>query len=241
MRAFIKYFSQDQGDESTVNVKRTTLATAGFIVLAILSGVSLLAFYASFKAMSAASAVDDAWQSQLNRIVDIEANAVQAHKISSEVKAGQSALQQSYIDLRNRTSQLQRDVNQIANYRANRDAEQAAAKVKADEEQAEAQRQIEAAEKKGVENFDRLLLARLHSRWVRPESITVGSTVEVLVEFAPDGTIRNASVPKSSGSKDFDHSVVKAAAVLARIPEMATVSAPIYNKYLSQRLVKFEG
>lgn len=243
MRALLKNLAQVEGDESTVNVKRTTLVTVAVIVFVVLLALVLLAFYASFKAMSAASAVDDAWQTQRARILNIEAKSVQASTDAGQVMAGQAVLQQGLLDANKRISGLQQSVEQAMSYRSAKDAieaEKAAVQAKADAEKADAQKQVEAAEHKGVENFDRLVVARLHGRWVRPESAAPGASVEVLVQFLPDGTITNATVPKTSGSKELDDSVIKAAADLAKIPEMATVNRAIYMKYLQQRTLKFD-
>ncbi|WP_409286752.1 TonB family protein [Pseudomonas guariconensis] len=240
MQALTRYFTQEEGDASTVNVKRTTLMTFLSIVFVMLLAVSLLAFYASFKAMSAANAVDEAWQNQVKRILDTEANSVQARADAKEAIAMLGSVQQAMIDSRSKVQQLQKDVAQAIDYRRGKDQELADAKARALAAQADAQREQEAAEKKGVENFDRLLLNRLHSHWVRPESATTGTSVEVVVEFQPNGTITNATVPDSSGNKEVDQSVIKAAATLAKIPELATVDSRIFMKYLQQRRVRFE-
>lgn len=243
MLTILKNLSQQEGDESTINVKRTTVFTVGVIVLVVFAAMVLLAFYASFKALSAASAVDDAWQTQRERILNIEAKSVQASTDAEEVKLGQAAIQQGLLDANKRLTSLKQSVEQATSYRstmASIDAEKAAEHAKTDAIKAEAQKAVEASEQKGVENFDRLLLARLHSHWVRPDSAAAGATVDVVVQFAADGTITNALLPTSSGSQALDDSIVKAAADLAKIPEMSTVSRPIYMKYLQQRTVKFQ-
>lgn len=243
MRALLKNLAEVEGDESTVNVKRTTLVAVAVIVFVVLMAMVLLAFYASFKAMSAASAVDDAWQTQRERILNIEAKSVQASTDASVVKSGQAAIQQGLLDANKRISGLQQSVQQAMSYRSAKeeiDAEKAAVQAKVDAEKADTQKQVEAAEQKGVENFDRLVVARLHGRWIRPASAATGTSVEVEVHFLPDGTITNAVVPKTSGSQELDDSVVKAAADLAKIPEMATVNRAIYMKYLQQRTLKFD-
>lgn len=243
MRAFLKSLSQGtEADDSTVNVKRTTLITVGLIVVVVMASMCVLAFYASFKALSAASAVDDAWQTQRVRILDIEARSVQASTDSNDVKVNQSNIQKELVETNNRLSWLQHTVQQSVSYRSTKDAmeaDRAAVLAKADAAKADAQKLVVAAEQKGVENFDRLLLARLQERWVRPEGAAAGSTVDLVVHFAPDGTITNAMVPRPSGVKEVDDSVIKAAADLAKIPEMTTVNRGIYMKYLQQREVKF--
>lgn len=243
MRAFLKNLTQEEGDESTVNVKRTTLVTFVVIVFVVLLAMVLLAFFASFKAMSAASAVDDAWQTQRARILNIEAKSVQASTDASEAKAGHANLQLGLLDANKRITGLQQAVEQSTSYRSAKDsiaAEQAAVQAKAEAEKADAQRLIDEAEQRGVDNFDRLVLARLHSHWIRPESASAGTSLDLLVQFAADGTITNAVVPKTTGSKELDESVVKAAADLAKIPEMASVPRSIYIKYLQQRTLKFD-
>lgn len=243
MRALIKNLSQVEGDASTVNVKRTTLVAGALITIVVLMVLVVIAFYASFKAMSAANAVDDAWQSQRERILNIEAKSVQASSDAAEVKISQAAIQQKQLASEKSIASLQQSIEQSQSYRTAKaalDAEQEAALAKVEAAKADAQKQVEEAEKKGVENFDKMLVARLQSRWTRPESATPPASVEVLVQFAPDGTITNALVPTSSGSKDLDDSVIKAAADLAKIPEMATVNRAIYVKYLRQRTVKLE-
>lgn len=240
MRALLKNLTQEEGDQSTVNVKRTTLVTVAVIVFVVLLAMVLLAFYASFKAMSAANAVDSAWQTQQERILNIEAKSVQASADAGLVKASQGTIQQGLLDANKRIGVLQQSVEQSTSYRTAKEsmeAEQAAVLAKADAEKADAQRQ---AEQKGVDNFDRLVVSRLHAVWVRPASAVPGSTVEIQVQFAPNGTITNALVQKSGGAKDLDDSVVKAAADLAKIPEMATVNREIYLKYLQQRTLKFD-
>ncbi|NMY12068.1 membrane protein [Pseudomonas veronii 1YdBTEX2] len=244
MRALIKNLSQEEGDASTVNIKRTTLVAGALCIIVVLMVLVVIAFYASFKAMSAANAVDDAWQSQRERILNIEAKSVQASSDAAEVKISQAAILRNQLNADKNIANLQQSIDQSQSYRAAKaalDAEQEAAVAKADAAHADAQKQVEEAEKKGVENFDKMLVARLQSRWMRPESATSPVSLEVLVQFAPDGTITNALVPTSSGSKDVDDSVIKAAADLAKIPEMATVNRAIYLKYLRQRTVKFES
>lgn len=244
MRALLKNLSQVEGDDSTVNIKRTTLVAASLCTIVFLMVLVVIAFYASFKAMSAANAVDDAWQSQRERILNIEAKSVQASSDAAEVKISQAGLQQGLLGATKNIAALQQSIDQSQSYKSAKaalDAEQAAAAAKVEAVQADAQKQVEEAEKKGVENFDKMLVARLQSRWSRPESVTSPVSVEVLVQFAADGTITNALVPTSSGSKEVDDSVIKAAADLAKIPEMATVNRAIYVKYLRQRTVKFEA
>lgn len=244
MRALIKNLTQVEGDASTVNIKRTTLVAGALCTIVVLMVLVVIAFYASFKAMSAANAVDDAWQSQRERILNIEAKSVQASSDAAEVKISQADIQQKLLNANKNISSLQQSIDQSQSYRSAKaalDAEQAAAVAKVEAAHADAQKLVDEAEKKGVENFDKMLVARLQSRWMRPESATSPVSVEVLVQFAPDGTITNALVPTPSGSKDVDDSVIKAAADLAKIPEMASVNRAIYVKYLRQRTVKFEA
>ncbi len=243
MLTLLKKLSQEEADDSTINVKRTTVVTLGVIILVVFAAMVLLAFYASFKALNAASAVDGAWQTQRERILNIEAKAVQASTDAQEVKQAQAAIQQGMLEADKRISALKQSVEQATSYRTTMaaiDAEKAEVQAQADAVKAEARKAEEAAEQKGVENFDRLLLARLQGYWIRPPAAPAGVTIEVVVQFAADGTITNALVPKSSGSPELDASLVKAAADLAKIPEIATVSRPLFLKYLQQRSIKFE-
>lgn len=90
MLTLLKKLSQEEADDSTINVKRTTVVTMAVIILVVFAAMVLLAFYASFKALNAASAVDGAWQTQRERILDIEAKAVQASTDAQEVKQTQT-------------------------------------------------------------------------------------------------------------------------------------------------------
>lgn len=233
---------QPLADESTVNVKRTTLASALIIGIGALAAISVLAFYASYKAMDAASKVDEQWQSQHARILNIEAQSVQASSDAALVKLSQAKIDASLLAVNKRVVALKQAVEQANSYESVKsamEAENQAALRRITEEKAAAAKLAEAAELKGVDNFDTMLTGRLRQHWTKPESTPAGGATEILVQFAADGTVTNALVTKSCGVKDVDDSVIQAAANLARIPEMSSISPAIYRKYLQQRPIKF--
>jgi TonB family protein len=230
-------------EEKTVNLKRTTIVTVFLVSFAVLAGTSFVALYAAYKAMSAASNVDDQWQSQHDRILRIEASSIQASADAALVKTELVRVDTALNEANKRMTEIAQVARQVTTYQAARDAidaEKAAGQKKVADVQAEAALQIEAAEKKGAENFDKLVAYRLRSVWHRPESTVAGSKADVVVRFSKDGTITNASVASSSGVPDVDQSLLKAAADLAKIPELSTVSPVIYAKYLQERKITFD-
>lgn len=230
-------------EDTTVNIKRTTLVTVFLVALAILAGTSFVALFAAYKAMSAANNLDEQWQQQHDRILRIEASSVQASADAAEVKADQKRVDIAMNDTNKRMAEVAKLAQQVTAYQAAKDgldAEKNEGQKKIADARAEAALQAEAAEKAGAENFDKLVAMRMHQRWMRPETATAGAKVEVDVNFAKDGTITNAVIAKSSGVADVDQSILKAAADLSKIPEMGTVSPVIYTKYLQQRRISFE-
>lgn len=230
-------------EDKTVNLKRTTITTVFLVSFAILAGTSFVALYAAYKAMSAASNVDEQWQNQHDRILRIEASSIQASADAALVKTELVRVDAALNDANKRMTEVAQVAKQVTTYQAARDAldaEKAAGQKKIADVQAEAALQVEAAEKKGAENFDKLVAYRLRAVWRRPESAVAGSKADVIVNFSKDGTITNATVATSSGVPDVDQSLLKAASDLAKIPELGTVSPVIYNKYLQQRKITFD-
>lgn len=230
-------------EDTTVNIKRTTLVTVFLVALAILAGTSFVALYAAYKAMSAANNLDEQWQQQHDRILRIEASSVQASADAAEVKAEQKRIDIAMNNIdkgMTEVSQLARQVTAYQSAKDALDAEKNEGHKKIADAQAEVALQAEAAEKKGAVNFDKLVAIRLHQRWMRPATAQAGVKVEVDVHFAKDGTITNAVIATSSGVVEVDQSILKAAADLSKIPEMAMVSPAIYTKYLQQRRISFD-
>lgn len=230
-------------EDATVNVKRTTLVTVFLVALAILAGTSFVALYAAYKAMSAANSLDEQWQQQHDRILRIEASAVQASADAAQVMADQKRIDIAMNDINKGMEQVDKLARQVMAYQSAKDAidaEKNEGQKKIADARAEAALQAEAAEKKGAENFDKLVAMRLHQRWMRPAAALAGAKAEVDVHFAKDGTITNAVITTSSGVVDVDQSILKAAADLSKIPEMSSVSPEIYGKYLQQRRISFE-
>lgn len=224
--------------DTTVNIKRTTLVTVFLVALAILAGTSFVALYAAYKAMSAANNLDEQWKQQHDRIIKIEASSVQASADATDVKAEQRRINIAMNEITKGMTEVAQLARQATAYQSAKDAidaEKNEGQKKIADARAEAAQQAETAEKKGAENFDKLVSMRLLSRWERPAAALPGAKVEVDVHFAKDGTITNAVIAKSSGFGEVDQSILKAAADLAKIPEMATISALIYTKHLQQR------
>ncbi|MDF9779311.1 TonB family protein [Pseudomonas baetica] len=230
-------------EDTTVNVKRTTLVTVFLVALAILAGTSFVALFAAYKAMSAANNLDEQWQQQHDRILRIEATSVQASADAAAVKADQKRVDIAMNELNKGMSEVDKLARQVTAYQSAKDAldaEKDEGQKKIADARAEVALQAEAAEKKGAENFDKLVAMRMHQRWMRPATATAGAKAEVDIHFAKDGTITNAVIATSSGVVDVDQSILKAAADLSKIPEMGTVSPVIYTKYLQQRRISFE-
>lgn len=229
-------------DRATINVKRTTLMAALTIIIIVLAALSAIALYASRLALQAANNVDAQWQQQHTRILDIEVKAVQANSSASMTKEQQKAIQHQLMALRKELQAVSHRLAQANSYQATREsmeAERAAEEDRIIEAQAALAKENTELEKKGVNNFDRVLMERLRGVWVRPAVLTPGAVVEIQITFAQDGTITNAVTAKSSGDPAADRSVLKAAADLSHIPEMVTVHPAIYQKYLQQRVISF--
>lgn len=229
-------------EDLTVNIKRTTLVTVFLVSLAILAGTSFVALYAAYKAMSAASNVDEQWQQQHDRILRIEASAVKASADADEVRTDQARIDRAMNDLNKRMTEVSQVARQVTTYQGALDAmeaKKAEGMKKVADERAEALSAAEAAEKQGAENFDKLLAYRLQQHWQRPPAAVAGGKADILVQFANDGTITNALVATSSGNPEVDDSIIKAASDLAKIPEMSSVAPNIYVKYLQQRRISF--
>ncbi|MGE8066195.1 TonB C-terminal domain-containing protein [Pseudomonas sp. NPDC089569] len=230
-------------EDMTVNVKRTTLVTVFLVALAILAGTSFVALYAAYKAMSAANSLDEQWQNQHDRILRIEASSVQASADAATVQSEQKRLDQALNKIDKEMAEVAQLARQVTAYQSAKDAidaEKNEGQKKIADAQAEAALQAEAAEKKGAENFDKLVANRLHQRWIRPGTAVTGSKADLDVFFAMDGTITNAVIASTSGVNDVDQSILKAVADLGRIPEMGTVSKLIWAKYLQQRRITFQ-
>ncbi|MFD1260735.1 cell envelope integrity protein TolA [Entomomonas asaccharolytica] len=86
-----------------------------------------------------------------------------------------------------------------------------------------------------VGSIDDLIKRLVQENWTELGNPVPGTTVELMIQMLPDGTITNVTVSRSSGNAAFDTSAVNAAKNLGRIPEIQKLDANTFNQLYRQR------
>lgn len=87
-------------------------------------------------------------------------------------------------------------------------------------------------------SIDDKIIMLVSQQWRRPPSARNGMSVEVLINFLPDGTVTNVSITRSSGDTPFDSSAIAAVRNVGRITEMQTVPSAEFNaRYRNCRMI----
>lgn len=86
-----------------------------------------------------------------------------------------------------------------------------------------------------VGSLDDLIKALVKDNWTELGGPTPGTTVELLIQMLPDGTITNVTVSRSSGNSAFDASAVTAARNVVRVPEIQKLDLNTFNQLYRQR------
>lgn len=86
-----------------------------------------------------------------------------------------------------------------------------------------------------VGSIDDLIKRLVQDNWTELGNPVPGTTVELMIQMLPDGTITNVTVSRSSGNVAFDTSAVNAAKNLGRIPEIQKLDSNTFNQLYRQR------
>ncbi|UYZ84235.1 cell envelope integrity protein TolA [Entomomonas sp. E2T0] len=86
-----------------------------------------------------------------------------------------------------------------------------------------------------VGSIDDLIKRLVQENWTELGNPVPGTTVELMIQMLPDGTITNVTVSRSSGNAAFDTSAVNAAKNLGRIPEIQKLDSNTFNQLYRQR------
>lgn len=92
-----------------------------------------------------------------------------------------------------------------------------------------------------VGSIDDLIQRLVQENWTELGNPVPGTTVELMIQMLPDGTITNVTVSRSSGNAAFDTSAVNAAKNLGRIPEIQKLDSNTFNQLYRQRKFIFKS
>lgn len=149
-------------------------------------------------------------------------------------KAAEKQRQQQLAAEKQRQQQAakERELAEKQRQRKIEEEKQAAALAELLSEQTRYQREL--ADRQAKEDIGRIndrIIGLVSRNWIRPPvGLGKGITVEVAVEFLPDGRIKTATVSKTSGNHAFDNSAVAAILGVVRIDEIQQLDRAIYEK-----------
>lgn len=90
-----------------------------------------------------------------------------------------------------------------------------------------------------VGSLDDLVKQLVTDNWIVQGNPSPDTTVGLLIEMLPDGTITNVTISRSSGNAAFDNSAVTAARNVGRIPEIQQLDADTFNQLYRKRAFVF--
>lgn len=90
-----------------------------------------------------------------------------------------------------------------------------------------------------VGSLDDLVKQLVTDNWIVQGNPSPDTTVGLLIEMLPDGTITNVTISRSSGNTAFDNSAVTAARNVGRIPEIQQLDADTFNQLYRKRAFVF--
>lgn len=169
--------------------------------------------------------------------------AEQAKAEAERKKAEEKKRQQALAEQRKKEAEAAAKLAAEKKREAERKAEEeraAAALAELLKKETEYQRNLaDQQAQQDVARIDDLIVQLIRSNWIRPATARNGMRVDVLVNMLPDGTIRSATVSKSSGDAAFDNSAVAAVLSVARIREVQSLDRQTYERIYRQRIMSF--
>ncbi|MBF2754798.1 MAG: TonB C-terminal domain-containing protein [Gammaproteobacteria bacterium AqS3] len=89
-----------------------------------------------------------------------------------------------------------------------------------------------------IRNYQALIQRTFESRWRQPPGTRVGTVAYLSVRFAPNGDVLSFQMSQKSGNIRFDQSVMRAAALVKRIPRLRDIPPSLFKKHFASMRVR---